>query len=313
MTIAPAPRASDEGAPAEWLSVGDRGAMLVLRGLFALANLVGRRLTRVALWPVIAWHAVFRRRVWRLSRAYLERLRGAGQARSRDVFRHLLRFAQVALDRAYLLQGREDLFQITSHGPEHLRQVAQSGRGAILLGAHLGSVEALRLQAVEAGLPFNVVGYFQKAGMINSLLEHLNPEVSARVIDVVPESVDFILRIKDRLAAGELVAMLGDRVIPGDRAVEVDFLGGSIRVPSGPFVLASVLRCPVLFSVGLHTPPDRYDLYCEPFAERIELPRKARAATIQRLAQRYADRVAHYCRLAPDNWFNFYDLWSPPE
>ena len=24
----------------------------------------------------------------------------------------------------------------------------------------------------------------------------------------------------------------------------------------------------------------------------------------------YADRLTHYCRLAPYNWFNFFDFWQ---
>jgi len=26
--------------------------------------------------------------------------------------------------------------------------------------------------------------------------------------------------------------------------------------------------------------------------------------------QHYADRLTHYCRLAPYNWFNFFDFWQ---
>ena len=29
--------------------------------------------------------------------------------------------------------------------------------------------------------------------------------------------------------------------------------------------------------------------------------------------QRYADRLAHYARSAPYNWFNFYDFWRPAQ
>jgi predicted LPLAT superfamily acyltransferase len=29
--------------------------------------------------------------------------------------------------------------------------------------------------------------------------------------------------------------------------------------------------------------------------------------------QRYADRLEHYCRLAPYNWFNFHDFWQSDE
>jgi predicted LPLAT superfamily acyltransferase len=53
-------------------------------------------------------------------------------------------------------------------------------------------------------------------------------------------------------------------------------------------------------------------LYCEPFEERIDLPRGAREEALRAYVTRYAGRLEHYCRLAPDNWFNFYDFWSPP-
>ena len=64
--------------------------------------------------------------------------------------------------------------------------------------------------------------------------------------------------------------------------------------------------------VGLYHEPNRYDLYCEPFAERIELARGARDAGAREWAQRYAQRLEHYCRLAPDNWFNLYPVWKVP-
>ena len=34
-----------------------------------------------------------------------------------------------------------------------------------------------------------------------------------------------------------------------------------------------------------------------------------RSAAIEQLLRRYAERLEHYCRLAPYNWFNFYDFW----
>jgi predicted LPLAT superfamily acyltransferase len=70
-----------------------------------------------------------------------------------------------------------------------------------------------------------------------------------------------------------------------------------------------VLRCPIYLTFGIYTAPDRYDLYCEPFAESVTLPREQRDAILAQLAQRYADELAERCRLAPDNWFNFYDFW----
>jgi predicted LPLAT superfamily acyltransferase len=39
------------------------------------------------------------------------------------------------------------------------------------------------------------------------------------------------------------------------------------------------------------------------------LPRDSRERTLQAYAQRFATRLEHFVRLAPDNWFNFYDFW----
>ena len=52
--------------------------------------------------------------------------------------------------------------------------------------------------------------------------------------------------------------------------------------------------------------------YLEPFAERIELPRRARAEHLAVWTQRYAARLEHYCCKAPYQWFNFYDFWACP-
>jgi predicted LPLAT superfamily acyltransferase len=87
-------------------------------------------------------------------------------------------------------------------------------------------------------------------------------------------------------------------------------LGEPARFPAGPFIIASLLQCPVYLVFGLFHRPNRYDLYCEPFAERVQLPRKTRQQALTTYAQKFADRLEHYCRLGPYNWFNFYDFWS---
>ena len=43
--------------------------------------------------------------------------------------------------------------------------------------------------------------------------------------------------------------------------------------------------------------------------DRIEAPRATREQALEKHAQYYANRLAHYARKAPYNWFNFYDYW----
>jgi predicted LPLAT superfamily acyltransferase len=66
----------------------------------------------------------------------------------------------------------------------------------------------------------------------------------------------------------------------------------------------------VLLTFGLYQAPNRYDLFCEPFAERLELPRAGREEALEALAQRFAQRLEDYVRRAPYAWFNFYRFWE---
>jgi predicted LPLAT superfamily acyltransferase len=65
-----------------------------------------------------------------------------------------------------------------------------------------------------------------------------------------------------------------------------------------------------LLTFGLYHPPRRYALYCEPFADRLELPRAHRKQALRDYVQQYASRLEYYCRLAPLNWFNFFRFWE---
>ena len=121
---------------------------------------------------------------------------------------------------------------------------------------------------------------------------------------------DGLRRVHDRIEAGDFVALLGDRTGLNERTVEATFFGQQARFPAGPFLLASLMKCPVYLTFGLYRRPNRYDLSCEPFADRLHLPRRKREAALQEVVQRYADRLEHYARSAPDNWFNFYDFWQ---
>lgn len=294
---------------AGWLEVAERGSLAGIWFMVATCRLFGRAAARALIGPLVFYFTLFAPRARRASRDYLARLgRPHG---NRDAFAHIRRFAHCTLDRFFWAVGDASRFDVTRTGHEHLAALAASRRGALLMGAHLGSFEAMRGMASKETLPLNVVGYFKNARLINSVLARLNPKTMTRVISIEP-GVDFVLKLKERIEAGELVALLADRVGLGDRVVQATFFGASVRMPSGPFWLAATLGCPVYLTFGLYHEPNRYDLYCEPFAERIELPRGAREEGARRYAQRFAGRLEHYCRLAPDNWFNFYDFWGTP-
>jgi predicted LPLAT superfamily acyltransferase len=153
------------------------------------------------------------------------------------------------------------------------------------------------------------VVYTQNAQRVNNLFEALNPGSHANLIEM-GDGINFMLKIREAIDEGSIVAIMGDRASEGDRSIEVDFLGAKARFPTGPYILASTLKCPVYLTFGLYRAPNVYELYCEPFAERIELPRRRRQEALREYVEKYAERLEHYARRYPDNWFNFYDFWE---
>lgn len=298
-----------------WLDVSEVGSVWGIRFVVSLCTLFGRGLARGFLRAITLYYVLTHATARRASRNYYEHLeRSAGVSRPRvrfaTMYRHFSTFADVALDRLLIAARRYELFEVTCTGREHLDGLARTRRGALLLGAHLGSFEAMRLGAVTQSLPVNMVVNFSNAQHIKSVLDRLDPESNTRFIEITEDTVELALRIRECIERGEMVAILADRVAPDARSETADFLGAPARFASGPFMLAAALRCPVYLTFGLFRGGNRYDLYCEPFAAAIELPRKRREEALREVVQRYASRLETYLRSAPDNWFNFYDFWG---
>jgi predicted LPLAT superfamily acyltransferase len=150
--------------------------------------------------------------------------------------------------------------------------------------------------------------YEENARKINATLEAINPAASQ---DIIPLGrMDSMLQARDRLDEGYVVGMLADRSLSDDATVDCEFLGKPAPFPLGPFRMAAMLRRPVFFMTGLYLGGNRYQLHFEPLVDFSETSRDERDAAIHAAMQRYADRLTHFCHLAPYNWFNFFDFWQ---
>jgi predicted LPLAT superfamily acyltransferase len=293
---------------ASWLDHPERGSRSATRFMTWLALRSGRSLARLLLYPICAYFLAFSPRARSASRQYLALALGR-QPRMGDLWRHFFTFAATVLDRVYFVDGRLGRFDIELTGLEALQRTLARGRGCLLLGAHLGNFDLLRVVASEHGLPVSVVMYAENAANITEALNaRLDPALREGII--APGQPDTMLKIADRLSRGELVGMLGDRAAGSDKTVTCRFFGRDALFPQGPLRLAASLRVPVYLIAGLYEGGRRYVVHLEPFCEEPSEDRAERTAWTREWAQRYAERLEHFCRLAPYNWFNFYDFWS---
>lgn len=302
-------RAPRRERTAEWLRQDERGAAFWIGIATFVATGLGRPAARALARAIAAYYLVFDRRARLASRAWLERVHGR-PASLRAIYHHVSTFAQVTMDRLFFARRALSPFVVHRTGNHYLDMLAREKRGAILLGAHLGSFEAMRASSDRERFPITIVGHFENAQRINAVLERLDPGQASRVVHAGRDPVALALTLRDRLAEGGMVALLADRVGLNDKAVAVPFFGAEARFATGPFLLAAILKCPIYLVFGLYHAPNRYELYCEPFAERLVLPRGSREEVLTREVARYARRLEAYARQAPDNWFNFFDFWE---
>lgn len=297
-------------AAAEWLGTRERGSSTLLRGMAFCSLRFGRGPTRSLVYCIALYFFLFAPRARRHSRDYLRLALGREPGAS-DRFRQILSFASTIHDRFFLVDGRDELFDVTVEGEPLMRAAVGGGHGAFLMGGHLGSFEVLRSVGRRAtGLRVAMVMYEENARRVNALLAAVNPAAAA---DIIPLGrMDTMLKVSARLDAGALVGMLGDRTLGNEPLEAVTLLGRPAHLPTGPMRLAAILRRPVIFMAGLYRGGNRYHVVFAPIADFSNTPPRGRDAAVRAAVHRYAALLERHCRSDPYNWFNFFDFWRSP-
>lgn len=294
---------------AHWKDRPEAGSSLAIRITIWLALKLGRRALRIILFPTAVYFLLVRKTERQASLAFFARVSGA-RATHRQVFDHFSTFARITADRVFFLAGRADDIPLTVHGQDLMARHRRAGHACIVLGSHVGSLEAMRQGALgDPGAMLRMVLDRGSNEQLIQRLEILNPEFAASLIDAGQSAVKLGLTIGEALKSGTAVGFLGDRHRPGDRTTTCTFLGSPARFPVGPLIIASVFRAPVVVVFGIYV-DGQYEVHCEELFESFHLPRQNRDQALQQGMQRYAERLEYYVRRTPNNWFNFYDFWQ---
>ncbi|OHX10758.1 acyltransferase [Chromobacterium sphagni] len=299
-----------------WAGIGENTFIAGIVLLFWIHRLLGRRLFRLCLLPVVACYWLSGGAARAASLQYLQRLETHCGALGRqpgrlDTFRHLLRFADTMLDKLLATAGRYPAGQVDICGADVVIEGLRQQRGALIVTAHIGCLELCRALADQSPeVVVNVLVHTRHAQRFNALLNRLNPQQSIRLLEVTEVNAATAVLLEQKIAAGEVVAIAGDRIpVHGDRIVTVPFLGEAAPFPSGPYLLAHLLRCP-LYLMACVRNNRGYRLQFVPLAESIRLPRQNREAVIAEHASRFAGELACLLAASPYDWFNFFPFWE---
>jgi len=299
---------------ASWATTRERGALCMMRLLVIGIKLLARPMIAPFAHAATLYFLLCGPRTRRISLEYLRRVarvfpESGVEPSLRCAYRHYLSFTHAILDKLDAWSGRLDYDAVMFDDLAALKAVADRERGVLVIGSHLGNLEVCRaLACLHQHARLNVLVHTRHAAYFTQVLR-LAGASELELIQVTEFGAATALALKARIDRGEWVVIAGDRVpVHGGRTVDVRFLGGIAPLPVGPYVLAALLDCPVHLLFCLRR-GGRNHVYFEPFAERIAWQRSERDAVIAQSAQRFAERLAHYLRLEPLQWFNFYPFW----
>lgn len=305
---------SGSAKAAHWAQLSESGTVLGMRLLLLVYRLFGRSAFYLILYPVMVYY-YWRKPVARAaSQQFLARIRvlePQAVPRYWAGLRHFMAFGDAILDKflAWMGRIRRDDVQFDEQAP--IAQLDQSGRGGIIVVSHLGNIEVCRALAYRLpGIRLTILVHTRHAAKFNALLSRLAPESPINLLQVTEMTPATAMLLAERVDAGEYVVIAGDRIpVSGELRVSgVSFLGAKALFPQGPFILAALLRCPVMLMFCLKH-GNGYRIYLEHFLAGIHLPRKSRQQALDAVLQQYAQRLEHYCRIAPMQWFNFFPFW----
>lgn len=303
-----------------WDQLSEVGAAGGLRLMLWIYRTLGRRFSAGILFFVILYFFCTQpaKRHW--SKLYLERLRSTAKNSQRPLppiafesFRHFWSFGLACLDKMFFWSGHCEDIQLDWSNRQQLYAHLASGRGAVVLGAHLGNIEVLRAAAQSHGaVQVRALMFTRNAQRFNAILKRLNPCVDTQVIAVENIQPSTVLSLKKWIDGGGLLAIMSDRIPPGslEKTVTVPFLGHPAQLPQGPFVLSFLMECPVFSLFCLRQGTNRYRVIMDKLSDRLELPRAKRQELLTQVAAKFCEQLQSACLEAPHQWFNFYDYWA---
>ena len=305
-------------ATRHWASLEESSFIWGIRVLLWVYRVFGRWVFRLFLRPVVSYYFLMGRTARNASREYLQHLAQTFpelrlSASWWQSYRHFLSFGETLLDKLIAWTGGIDPNQVDFPNRQQLLDLIAQKRGAMLLSGHIGNLELCQAIANMRGhIHLNILVHTRHAEKFNRLLGGNQGSATIKLIQVTELNPAVAIDLQEKIERGEFLVMVGDRVpVDGSRTVTTDFLGQPAEFPQGPYLLASLLRCPV-YTLFCYPTKGRFHIHLQPFAEAIRIPRKEpqRQQMLKTLAQRYAECLENHCHAEPLQWFNFYPYWK---
>lgn len=216
---------------------------------------------------------------------------------------HEMRVLLLLVAPLMIVRGQlERYFRFT--GLQHLDEAIASGRGVMLLGAHINSIGELiavmwlRQKGYPVGVPMPEARDPWAPTPIRRLVHRLLGATSFAESAGAFHAQFNVRPLLERLRRGQPLLLIGDGWHSAS-FVDVQFLGRTVPFTTGPLSVARAVGALVLpiFATGV---PDRLEIIIEaPFSVA---PAREAPSDLRQKTEYYASRVEHYLLANPTCW-----------
>ncbi|SIN71617.1 KDO2-lipid IV(A) lauroyltransferase [Acetomicrobium flavidum] len=187
-------------------------------------------------------------------------------------------------------------------GEEHLENLSKSGRGAVLLTAHVGNWELLAAWLACKGYPL-VAGVRDPNDVhVSKLLAYYRKALG---VETIPKK-SLLLKGAKLLKQGKFIGILADQD-GGTDGIRVSFMGKVASTVGGPAALSLLTKAPVVPIVSYRIAPYEHEILVLPPIEPLyELPREE---AIREMTIKFNDILEGFIRRSSEQWLWLHRRW----
>ncbi|OQX77664.1 MAG: hypothetical protein B6D61_06825 [Bacteroidetes bacterium 4484_249] len=229
---------------------------------------------------------------------------------SKYVARTFYKLGQILIDKVAFLSGFNNKYTFDFDGEEHLRKMAEN-TGGVLIGAHAGSWEIAGHLLKRLDTKINIVMFADEHEKIQDFLSDMYKDRNASFIVINKDDYSHLFQISEALKNKEMVAIHGDRYLPGSNTLSKMFFNEEAKFPTGPFLVPLKFDVPVSFVTAMKETSKHYHFHASaPKKFRVPKNPSDRVGLVNLMLEDYIKNLENILLKYPDQWFNFYDFWE---
>jgi predicted LPLAT superfamily acyltransferase len=215
------------------------------------------------------------------------------------IYQQVLMFAKTLVDRGYQKthQGLVFQYDLDASADDFIRQLESTDKGIVTVASHFGGWELAmtffakvptgkKMLAVMHGIP-GQFGHESSEDTTKSEVVYFN----------LAENT--ILKLKDCLAQGQVIGMMGDR--PVARSNEMRLFFGKLAVfDTTALRIALACQSQIYFVFACKTAAQRYRVFTF----------RPPPGTVDEILGHYIQSLERVIDEYPEQWFNFFPFWS---